>query len=60
MSFGRIHCFLVATKGADVIYERFFDRLSEVEKAEVRAAFFQASGGARLNLDDQDHVAAYR
>ena len=36
MSLGRIHCFLVATKGSDVIYERFYDRLSEAEKAEVR------------------------
>ena len=44
MSLGRIHCFLVCTKGADVIYERFYDRLSEAEKAEVRAAFFQVPG----------------
>ena len=36
MSFGRIHCFVVATKNADVLYERFFDRLSEVDKAEIR------------------------
>ena len=60
MSLGRIHCFLVATKGSDVIYERFYDRLGEVEKAEVRAAFFQAFSGSKLSIDDQDHTAAYR
>ena len=60
MSLGRIHCFLIATKGSDVIYERFYDRLSEAEKAEVRAAFFQASSGAKLSSDDQDHTAAYK
>lgn len=60
MSFGRIHCFLVATKAGDVIYERFYDRLSEAEKAEARAAFFQASNGARLEADGLDHAAAYR
>ena len=60
MSLGRIHCFLVATKNSDVIYERFYDRISEVEKAEVRAAFFQAFTGFKLHVDDQDHTAAYR
>lgn len=57
--FGKFNCFCVATKGGDVIYERFYDRLSEAEKAEVRAAFFQASSGAGL-VDDQDRSAAYR
>lgn len=59
MSFGRIHCFLVATKAGDVIYERFYDRLSEVEKAEVRAAFQLASSNVRLN-DDQDYCGAFK
>ena len=57
--FGKFNCFCVATKGGDVIYERFYDRLSEAEKAEVRAAFFQASSGAGL-VDGQDRSAAYR
>ncbi len=41
------------------MYERFYDRLSEAEKAEARAAFHLASSGARL-LEDQDFAAAYR
>uniref|UniRef100_A0A7R9V7B1 Coatomer subunit zeta n=1 Tax=Chlamydomonas euryale TaxID=1486919 RepID=A0A7R9V7B1_9CHLO len=57
MSFGRIHCFLVSTKASQVVYERFYDRLSESEKAEVRAAFFQASSAYS---DNQTHVAAYK
>mmetsp|Transcript_28854 Transcript_28854/g.73613 ORF Transcript_28854/g.73613 Transcript_28854/m.73613 type:complete len:151 (-) Transcript_28854:217-669(-) len=60
MSYGRIHCFLVATKGGDVIYERFYDRLSEVEKAEVRTAFQLASSNVRLAGDDQDYCGAYK
>ena len=60
MSLGRILCFLVSTKGSDVVYERFYDRLSESEKAEIRAAFFQASSGAKLSVDDHDHTAAYK
>ena len=51
MSLGRIHCFLVATKGSDVIYERFYDRLSEAEKAEVRGciAWGGEGGGERVH-----------
>ena len=50
----------MSTKGSDVVYERFYDRLSESEKAEIRAAFFQASSGAKLSVDDHDHTAAYK
>ncbi|GAX80427.1 hypothetical protein CEUSTIGMA_g7866.t1 [Chlamydomonas eustigma] len=60
MSFGRIHCFLVATKNSDVIYERFYDRLSESDKAEVRAAFFQASSSSKLSFDGYEHTAAFK
>lgn len=60
MSYGRIHCFLVATKIGDVIYERFYDRLSEVEKAEIRTAFQLASSNVRLAGDDQDYCGAFK
>eukprot|EP00798_Chlamydomonas_sp_ICE-L_P024121 gene24121-9696_t len=60
MSFGKIHCFLVALKSGEVIYERFYDRLSEADKAEARAAMQQASDGIRPSADDQDFAAAYR
>lgn len=60
MDFGKIHCFLVASKGMDVIYERFYDRLSEAEKADVRAAFSTAAGNVRMTVDEQDFCASYK
>jgi len=58
---GRFHCLLIATKGGDVIYERFYDRLSEYEKADVRAAFQLASSSVRLGSDgEQDHIGTYK
>lgn len=60
MSFGRVHCFLVASRDGQVIYERFYDRLSELEKAEVRAAFQLASSNVRLGADDQDFTGVFR
>ncbi|KAG2430410.1 hypothetical protein HXX76_009935 [Chlamydomonas incerta] len=60
MDVGRLHCFVVATKGGDVLYERFFDRFTELEKAEIRAAFSAASGNVRLQYDDQDFIAPYK
>lgn len=59
---GRIHCFLIATKGAgNVIYERFYDRLSEYEKADVRAAFQLASSNVRLGEGEQeDFIGVYK
>lgn len=41
--FGRIHCFSVANRSGCIVYERFFDRLSEVQKAELRNALGQCS-----------------
>ncbi|EFJ49513.1 hypothetical protein VOLCADRAFT_104299 [Volvox carteri f. nagariensis] len=61
MDVGRIHCFLVATRGGDVIYERFFDRFTELEKAEIRAAFSAASSNVRMPPDqEQDFIAPYK
>mmetsp|Transcript_11180 Transcript_11180/g.24075 ORF Transcript_11180/g.24075 Transcript_11180/m.24075 type:complete len:151 (-) Transcript_11180:781-1233(-) len=60
MSFGRLHCFLVATKNGEVIYERFYDRLNEAEKAEIRSSFQLASSNVRLTLDEVDYSAAYK
>lgn len=33
---------LIATNTSNVIYERFYDRFSDVEKAEIRSAFQSA------------------
>jgi hypothetical protein len=53
--------FLVATRGGDVIYERFFDRFTELEKADIRAAFSAASNNSRMHLDsEQDFIAPYK
>lgn len=59
MDLGRVHCFLVSTRQGEVVYERFYDRLNEVEKAEVRAAFHTASTNVTLTIDD-DFVGAYK
>ena len=57
---GRIHCLLVSTQSGEVVFERFYDRLSEAEKADVRAAFHQAASSVRLTQEEQDYVGSYR
>lgn len=60
MATGKIHCVLIATKAGEVVYERFYDRLSELDKAEIRAAFQLASSNVRLNTDDVDFIGVFR
>lgn len=60
MDFGRVHCFLVATKGGAVVYERYYDRYTELDKAEVRAAFQQATDTVSLANDGHDFVGSFR
>ena len=60
MDFGRVHCFLVATKQGEVVYERYYDRYTEVDKAEIRAAFQQATQSVNLANDGQDFVGSFR
>ena len=36
---GRIQCALIATAGGHIIYERFYERFSDVEKADIRSCF---------------------
>eukprot|EP00983_Pelagomonas_calceolata_P089123 1157280-Pelagomonas_calceolata.AAC.4 len=58
---GRLHCFLIATKGVgNVVYERFYDRLSEYEKADVRAAFQLASSNVRFDGEQEDFIGVYK
>ena len=38
MDCGRIQCFLLATVSGHVIYERFFAKFTDIEKAALRAA----------------------
>jgi hypothetical protein len=58
--FGSIHCLLIATKAGEVIYERFYERFTELEKSEIRAAFQQATDTISLQQDDQDFVGSYK
>lgn len=58
--FGRVHCVVVATKGGEVVYERFYDRFSELDKAEIRAAFQQATDNVNLASDNQDFAGTFR
>jgi hypothetical protein len=39
--FGRIHCLSICNRQGCVLYERFYDRFSEVQKAELRNALGQ-------------------
>ncbi len=52
--------FLVATKAGDVIYERFYERFTELEKADIRAAFSTATNNVRLYGDEKDFVGSYK
>jgi hypothetical protein len=58
--FGRVHCIVVATKAGEVVYERFYDRFTELDKAEIRAAFQQATDIVNLASDNQDFVGTFR
>lgn len=41
--FGRIHAVSITNRNGSIIYERFYDRLSEIQKAELRTALGQCS-----------------
>lgn len=64
MSSGRVNALLIATRQGHVVYERFYESLSEAEKAEVRGAFDQvagaSSGAAVAAADDDELVGRYR
>lgn len=41
--FGHIHAVSITNRSGSIVYERFFDRLSEIQKAELRTALGQCS-----------------
>lgn len=43
MDTGRIQALLVTTPTSEVVYERFYERMSEQEKAELRASLSEAA-----------------
>jgi hypothetical protein len=60
MDFGRVHCIVISNKSGAVVYERYYDRYTELDKAEIRAAFQQASDRANLAQDQADFVGSFR
>ena len=38
---GRIQCVLIATTGSNIVYERFYERFTDIEKADIRHSFQQ-------------------
>lgn len=58
--FGRIHCIVVATKSGEVVFERYYDRYTELEKAEIREAFQQATDHINLAHDNHEFVGSFR
>ena len=59
MSLGRIQTVLIATRSGHVVYERFFDRFLEAEKAEIRAAFDDTTAEDAL-VEDQEQVGRHK
>lgn len=55
-----LHCFLIASRSGHVVYERFYERLSEYEKADVRAALQLASGNVALPDGEQESIGVYK
>eukprot|EP00892_Ulva_mutabilis_P008008 jgi/Ulvmu1/557/UM001_0565.1 len=41
--FGHIHAITITNRSGSILYERLFDRLSEIQKAELRTALGQCS-----------------
>ena len=58
--FGRVHAFAIASRNGCVVYERFYDRLSEVQKAELRNALGQCSRDVAKMQNAQVGVGNFR
>ena len=54
MDFGRVVCVIVANRAGQVLYERFYIRLSEAEKADIRLGLH---GVSQHWLDDTPEEA---
>lgn len=58
--FGRIHAFVVTNRNGSVLYERFYDQLSEIQKAEMRTALGQCSRDVARMANGQVGVGNFR
>ena len=52
MDTGRIHAVILATASGNVVYERFFERYSEQDKAELRAVLAEAAEASTSGAPD--------
>eukprot|EP01025_Chloroclados_australasicus_P005689 TRINITY_DN11778_c0_g1_i1.p1 TRINITY_DN11778_c0_g1~~TRINITY_DN11778_c0_g1_i1.p1 ORF type:complete len:149 (+),score=11.32 TRINITY_DN11778_c0_g1_i1:104-550(+) len=57
---GRIHAFSLANCNGHVVYERFYDRMSEIQKAEMRTALGQCSRDVLRMPDGHVGVGNFR
>ena len=61
MSSGRVQALVIATRGRQVVYERFYESFSEADKAELRGAFDQVAGpSSTAGADDEELVGRYK
>ena len=61
MDTGRIQAVLLANTRANVIYERFYVKLSDLERASIREAFHLASHGLSLGTAaEAEQCSRYR
>jgi len=59
MASGRIQCLVIATRTGNVVYERFYDAFSDIEKSEIRAALDETASDEAA-AENQELVGRFR
>eukprot|EP01024_Parvocaulis_polyphysoides_P016366 TRINITY_DN17264_c0_g1_i2.p2 TRINITY_DN17264_c0_g1~~TRINITY_DN17264_c0_g1_i2.p2 ORF type:complete len:156 (+),score=22.51 TRINITY_DN17264_c0_g1_i2:38-505(+) len=62
MYFGRVHCIIITNRSGQVIYERFYERLNELDKARARAACARVleENQSAQQVEDQVFISGYK
>ena len=61
MDVGRVQAIIIANTEGQVIYERFFEKINEQEKAELRASIAEAAESITVSpADGIDFASRYR
>ena len=61
MDLGRVQSFLLASSAGNVIYERFFAKFTDTEKADIRAAFHHTvASGLDNPRDEAEYAGRYK
>ena len=60
MDTGRIQSIVIATASGNVVYERFYERISEHEKAELRASLAETADASSSTREEPEFAARYR